>query len=311
MKSRLSYISEEESKLSLIKRCNLLSVNRSRVYYRKKPETQESMDTKDKIYRIWDNSKNVKGSRAITMDLREYGGMTINRKQVQRIMRELGIQGILPKSNFSKPGDLKYKHPYCLAGMNIYQPNMVWGTDLTYVKLPGGMMYITCLIDVFSRYIVSYVITNTLDTSGCIECLNNGLMTHEKPLILNSDQGAQYTSKEWVSVLNNQSIIISMDAKGRWADNIYVERFWRTLKYECIFASGIETVEQLHIEVAEYIEYYNNRRLHSALGYKTPASAYYGTYIEDSVVYCDYPPNTSRTKHFKQMVLPTVIQAAA
>lgn len=243
----------------------------------------------------------------IREELRSYEGLCINRKRVQNIMRSLGIKGILPKRNLSKVGDLKYKHPYWLSGMKIYQSNMVWATDLTYVKLASGMMYVICLIDVFSRYIVAYVITNTLDTSGCIECLDKALAGYNKPQILNSDQGSNFTSEAWDTLLKAQAIIISMDAKGRWADNVYVERFWRTLKYECIYALGIETVTQLRVEVAKYIDYYNNRRLHSSLGYKTPALIYRnGLCNEDGLIYCDYPVMDDRVRNCKPRVLPTV-----
>ncbi len=227
---------------------------------------------------------------------------------MQRIMGVLGIHGILPKRNLSKPGDLQYKYPYYLGGMNIHMPNQVWGTDLTYVKLPTGTMYVISLLDVFSRFIVGYVITNTLDTSGCIECLDQALTHHGTPQLLNSDQGCQYTSHAWENKLQQHDITISMDAKGRWADNIYVERFWRTLKYECIFALGIETVAQLHLEVEKYVNYYNTRRLHSALGYKTPASVYLATpeLPLECKLYCDWPPKEERVKASWKTVKPTV-----
>jgi len=299
------------SKLSLSGRCKLLTITRSRVYYKKKPESDEIKYLKNKIYSIWDESHNVKGSRVICEELRAYEGLIINRKRVQNIMRGLGIKGILPKRNLSKAGDLKYKHPYWLSGMRIYQSNMVWATDLTYVKLPSGMMYVICLIDLYSRYIVAYVITNTLDTSGCIECFEKALIHHNRPQILNSDQGSNFTSEAWVTLLKAHDIIISMDAKGRWADNVYVERFWRTLKYECIFALGIETVEQLYAEVAKYIDYYNNRRLHSSLDYKTPASVYRNNLHNDhGIIYCEYPAMDNRIRNRKPSVLPTVSTAA-
>lgn len=223
-------------------------------------------------------------------------------------MREMGIHGILPKANLSKPGDLQYKHLYYLAGMTIYMANMAWGTDITYLNLPTGKMYVICLLDLFSRYVVAYVVTNTLETSGCLECLEKALSKHKAPNILNSDQGSQFTSYAWITALIAYNITISMDGKGRWVDNVYVERFWRTLKYECIFALGIETVEQLHLEVAKYIEYYNTRRLHSAIGYKTPASIYLSSIAknEEFVAYCEWPSNEERTRLGRKTVRPTI-----
>jgi putative transposase len=305
----MRYLSDEPSELSISKRCKLLTITRSRVYYKSRPESEEAKYIRHKVYEIWHDSRSVKGSRVITHELREYYKLTVNRKCIQNTMRYLGIKGILPKRNLSKPGELKYKHPYLLSGMNIYRSNQVWQTDLSYVKLPGGMMYVICLIDVFSRYIVGYVITNTLDTTGCIECFNKAISNHHKPQILNSDQGSNFTSHDWVSLLQQHSILISMDAKGRWADNIYIERFWRTLKYECIYAAGIETVSQLHMEVNEYIEYYNNSRLHSALGYKTPWSIYQSNLSSNAIIYCEYPLVAARAIQFKPRVLPTVANA--
>ena len=224
-------------------------------------------------------------------------------------MRKLGIRGIIPKQNLSKVGEKQYKHPYYLAGMNIYKSNQAWGVDITYVLLPSGKMYVICILDVFSRFVLSYIIANTLDTIGCIECLNNAIACYGTPQILNSDQGSQFTSHVWVSLLSNEHIIISMDGKGRWVDNVYVERFWRTLKYECIFMLGIETAADLHKEVAIYIEYYNTRRLHSALGYKTPESVYLANVNSDEefVLYCDWPPNQERVTNSRKTVRPTIV----
>ena len=194
-----------------------------------------------KIYNYWEEHNN-KGSRVIMHDLYEYDGIKISRNKIRRRMQDLGIKGILPKRNLSKIGHLQYKHPYLLSGMNIYGANQVWANDITYVKLTTGTMYIICLIDVYSRYIVSYIITNILDSIGCIECLTNALK-YNKPVILNSDQGAQFTSHSWINCLRQNKILISMDSKGRYADNIYIERFWLTLKYECIFMLEIETLK--------------------------------------------------------------------
>ena len=308
MNARINYLSNEVSELSIKRCCELLGINRSRVYYKPKPETEDDIILKNKIYEIWDDHNN-KGSRVISEELCEYNELVVNRKKVQRLMRELGIQGVLPKPNLSKAGDLQYKHPYYLSGMMIYMANQVWATDITYVKLPTGMMYIICLIDIFSRYIVGYVITNTLDAAGCIDCLNISLAKHGKPYIANSDQGSQYTSHDWVNALKNHGIIISMDAKGRWADNIFMERFWKTLKYECIFMLGIETVKELHKQVAIYINYYNNRRPHSALGYKTPKAVYLASIAknEECTFYCEWPSAKGRTKHSKKTVRPSTM----
>jgi putative transposase len=267
----------------------------------------EELELQTKIYTIW-NEDNFKGSRTIRAELIEYHNMIINRKRVQRVMGGLKIHGILPKRNLSNLGEPQYKHPYYLGGMVIYMANQVWGTDITYVKLPTGMMYIICLLDLFSRYVVGYVISNTLDTSGCIECFNLAQDNHGQPHILNSDQGSQYTSCAWVSLLQKNGIFISMDSKGRWADNVYVERFWRTLKRECIYFIGIESVTQLHVEIAKYINKYNTYRLHSALGYRTPESVYFESLAVNNqfIAYCNWPVNEERVRLNKKRVLPTM-----
>ena len=295
------------STLSKVVRCKLLDIQRSRIYYQAKPETVANLELESKVKSIWEEH-NFKGSRVIKNDLITYQGLLANRKRIQRVMKKLGIKGVIAKRNLSKPGDLQYKYPYYLGGMVINYANQVWGTDITYVKLPTGTMYIICLLDLFSRYVVSYVIINTLETSGCLQCLEQATNRHGLPAILNSDQGSQFTSLAWVSALKQQEIMISMDSKGRWADNVYVERFWRTLKRECIYYLGIETVIQLHTEVAKYINWYNFTRLHSALGYKTPGEIYLSSRIINSQFqpYCNWPVDLNRLRVKKQIVLPTM-----
>lgn len=305
----MAYFNAKRSEISKQRRCNLLGINRSRIYYVAKPVTDEAKEVETKIYEIWDKH-NFKGSRTIKEELLEYHSTRVNRKRVQRIMRKTGIKGILPKQNLSKPGELQYKHPYYLGGMVIYMANQVWGTDITYVKLPTGTMYVICLLDLFSRCVVSHVITNTLDTSGCIECFEQAVKSCGKPILLNSDQGSQFTSNAWVNKLNESGIAISMDGKGRWVDNVYVERFWRTLKRECIYNAGIESVEQLKSEVSKYIQYYNTYRLHSSLGYRTPYSVYKESknLNPEFIGYCNWPPEIERTIIRKKAVLPTIGQ---
>ena len=219
-----------------------------------------------KIYNYWEEHNN-KGSRVIMHDLYEYDGIKISRNKIRRRMQDLGIKGILPKRNLSKIGHLQYKHPYLLSGMNIYGANQVWATDITYVKLTTGTMYIICLIDVYSRYIVSYIITNTLDSIGCIECLTNALK-YNKPVIL---------------------------------------------IYECIFILGIENAQELHQQVKAYIKYYNTRRLHSALGYKTPESIYFtdGVTNNECELFCNWPADDDRVKKSRKTVKPNIVKPLA
>jgi putative transposase len=305
---RTRYLNAEESKLSIRNRCALLGINRSNVYYKKVSESKDTLAIKGRIEEIWEE-RNNKGSRVITAELRTYDNLLVNRKRVQRLMRMLNIKGILPKRNLSKVGDIQYKYPYILSGMHIYKSNLVWATDLTYCKLPTGMMYVITILDIFSRQVLAHEITNTLEAVNCISCLDKAIDKYGKPIIFNSDQGSQFTCHEWINKLTQNNIVVSMDGKGRWADNVYVERFWRTLKYECIFLLGIETVADLKYEVAKYIQYYNSRRLHSRLDYKTPQSVYNASMVGDKVddiIYCEYPPLDERTKMQRKLVLPSV-----
>ena len=172
------------SLLSKVVRCKLLDIQRSRVYYHAKPETVANLELESKVQSIWEEH-NFKGSRVIKKELITYQGLLANRKRIQRIMQKLGIKGVIAKRNLSKPGDLQYKYPYYLGGMVINHANQVWGTDITYVKLPSGTMYIICLLDLFSRYVVGYVITNTLETSGCLQCLEQATIKHGVSAVLN------------------------------------------------------------------------------------------------------------------------------
>ncbi len=306
--ARTRYLTTEESTLSIRNRCTLLSISRSSVYYKKTPESILNIEIKDRIEEIWDE-RNNKGSRVITAELRTYDNLPINRKRVQRLMRMLHIKGILPKRNLSKVGEIQYKFPYALSGMNIYRSNLVWAIDITYCKLPSGMMYVIAILDIFSRKVLNHYVTNTLEAVNCINCLEKAILKYGKPVIFNSDQGSQFTCNEWINTLEKHKIIISMDGKGRWVDNVYVERFWRTLKYECIFLLGIETAPELKQETTKYIQYYNTLRLHSRLDYKTPQSIYNASIVgnpTDAIIYCEYPALDERTKKQRKRVLPSV-----
>lgn len=208
-------------------------------------------------------------------------------------MRKLGIHGILPKKNTSKSDKTHYKYPYLLKNMNIYRANQAWCSDISYVKLPQGHVYLVAIVDIYSRRILDYAISNTLEAEFCVRCLERCIQKYGAPVIFNTDQGVQYTSHEWINVLERNNIIISMDGKGRWADNIWIERVWRIIKYECIFMYGIENLLELKSELNKYISYYNTRRLHSSLvGYKAPTSYYQVSVtkhvFDDIILYCAF-----------------------
>jgi len=280
-------LEQEPTKLSIRSCCKLLSVNRSGLYYDPVPDKNSDLNTL--ILEIW-LLQNTKGYRTITEDLKEYHGLIVNHKRVRRIMRKLKIHGLLPKRNLSKNGKIKYKYPYGLKNMDLYRSNIAWCSDINYLKLPSGYMYLVAVVDIYSRKILDYEISNTLDAEFCLSCMERCIVKYGAPALMNSDKGVQYTSLAWIELLNKHNIAISMDGKGRWADNIWVERVWRTIKYECIYLHGIANIAELKWRLRNYIEYYNTKRLHSSLGYKTPDKYYLASKneheSEEFMLYC-------------------------
>jgi putative transposase len=215
------------------------------------------------------------GYRKITQALQKKGHV-INRKRVLRLMREMGIQAIYPKPNLSKAAPDHKKYPYLLRGLVIDHPDQVWATDITYIKLNGVFIYLAAIIDLYSRKVLSWRISNTMDVSFCIEALEEAFNKYGKPEIFNSDQGSQFTSIDFIKELENKNIRISMDGKGRAADNIYIERLWRSLKYEDIYIKEYGTIAECTLGVRKYFEFYNTERFHQSLKYKTPDEIYFG-----------------------------------
>ena len=203
-------------------------------------------------------------------------GYPVNRKRIQRLMRLMGIEAIYQKPQTSRANEEHKKYPYLLRGMSIDKPNLVWSTDITYIRLEKGFVYLSAVIDWHSRYVLSWRLSNTLDSVFCVEALEAAL-SQGKPEIFNTDQGVQFTSRDFISVLQTADIKISMDGKGRAIDNVFVERLWRSLKYEFVYLREFESVQELYQRLFEYFEFYNNERLHQALDYAVPASVYTGT----------------------------------
>ena len=213
------------------------------------------------------------GYRRITQELKA-NGLKVNRKRVQRLMKLGGIQAIYPGPNTSKRAKQHAVHPYLLRDMKVERANQAWMVDITYLRMPKGFMYLVALIDVYSRYIVGWSLSNTLETSSCIEALKSGLQV-AKPEIINSDQGCQFTSDEWVEYLLDEEIKISMTGKGRCLDNIYIERFWRSFKQEEFYLNEYQSVRRLKQAINSYVEFYNHQRWHQSLDYKTPAEVFF------------------------------------
>lgn len=252
---------------------DLLSLNRSSLYYRPLPPSSEEIALKHRIDEIYTQYP-FYGSRRVTAQLRREGG-GVNRKAVQRHMREMGIFGIAPQPNASKSNPDRVIYPYLLAVVQATFPNHVWGIDITYVRLRKGWMYLVAILDWFSRYVVSWELDQTLMIDFVLEAVDRAL-AQAKPLIWNSDQGSHFTSPQYLHRLRAHGVQISMDGKGRALDNIFVERLWRTIKYEEVYLTEYDSPRAAMHGLSRYLDFYNQRRPHQALDYHTPAEVYFG-----------------------------------
>jgi putative transposase len=213
------------------------------------------------------------GSRRMVVFLRGRG-YCVNRKRVQRLMREMGLAGMAPGPTTSKPHPEHKVYPYLLRGVAVTRPNQVWSTDLTYIRLARGFAYLVAVIDWYSRKVLSWRISNSMDASFCVDCLEDALRHHGRPEVFNSDQGSQFTSTAFTGVLKREGVAISMDGRGRALDNIFVERLWRNVKYEDVYLKGYANMAELMVGLAQYFAFYNAERPHQALGYETPDRVY-------------------------------------
>ncbi|HEY1871301.1 MAG TPA: IS3 family transposase [Chitinophagaceae bacterium] len=264
-------VDKEHETLSLRRQCKLLGVWRSNIYYDEKERPDEAI-LANEINEIWLGMP-AYGYRKITKELQRRDHK-VNHKRVLRMMREMNIMAIYPKPKTSIVNNEHKKYPYLLRGLTINRPNHVWATDITYIKISGGFVYLIAIIDVFSRLILSWSLSVTLEIGFCIEALESALQNWPKPEILNTDQGVQFTSAEWINKVESAGIKVSMDGIGRWADNIYIERFWRTAKHEYILLHSFESVKSARKAIGKFIYVYNYKRLHQSLKYLTPAEVY-------------------------------------
>ena len=273
--TRLKYVDSNET-LSLSRQCQLLGINRSSIYYKPVGESELNLKIMFEIdKRLIDTP--AYGSRTIADVLSMEWNMDINRKRVQRLMRIMGVEAVYPKKRTTFPGNASYIYPYLLRELEINRPNQVWCTDITYLPMRGGYMYMVAVMDWYSRRILSWEISNTLDVDFCISALNKAVIqTGKVPDIFNTDQGTQFTSEKWTTRLKELKIEISMDGKGRWVDNVLIERFWRTLKHNDIYLKLYESIPELEEGVYNFIERYNRFRPHTALGKRvTPDMVYF------------------------------------
>jgi len=259
--------------LSIRCQCKLVSVNRGSFYYKPFGETKENL----RIMRLMDEHY-LKHPTEGVIRMRDFLlalGIVANHKRVRRLLRLMGLMAIYPKKNLSRFGQAQYIRPYLLKGLMIDRPNQVWCIDITYIPMPRGFLYLTAIIDVYSRYVVGWGISNTLDAACSLSVTKEAIKRYGKPEIINSDQGSQFTCNDWLEYLEKEEIKISMDGKGRAIDNIFIERLWRSVKYDYVYikvpADGLELYQGL----TEYFDYYNNQLCHQGIDHQIPANKYY------------------------------------
>jgi putative transposase len=273
MSTRLGVVEAGKPDLSVRRQCQLLGVNRSTWYASSgSGPDSEGIDLMNSIDRIYTECPWY-GSRRICAVLRRQG-VPVNRKRVQRLMRLMGIAGAEPFRSTSKPHPQHKVFPYLLRGVSIDRTNQVWSCDITYIPLARGFMYLVAIIDWHIRYVLAWELSNTLDSDFCVKALQRALDAHGTPEIFNTDQGAQFTSEAFVGTLRKAGVRISMDGRGRCLDNVFVERLWRSVKYEDIYMRCYTGASELYRGLIRYFHYYNHERPHQSLGYRPPAEVY-------------------------------------
>jgi len=272
LETRKNMIDNNCRNLSITKQCELLLLNKSTYYYKAKGLTKrdlEIMKTIDEIY----TEHPYFGARRMSKYLMQFG-IVIARKAVDRYYGIMAIEAIYPKMNLSKRNQAHKIYPYLLKGVEITKVNQVWSADITYIRLTQGFVYLVAIIDWFSRYILSWRVSISLESDFCVDALEEAIEKHNQPEIFNTDQGSQFTSKNFINELTKHQIKISMDGKGRALDNVYIERFWRSLKQEKIYLIILNTVKEAKNAIMDYINFYNQKRIHQSLEYFTPEQVY-------------------------------------
>ena len=268
---RRELVESGNEKISVFRQCELLGLNRTGLYYHGRTESArdgELMRLIDEQY----TSTPFYGYRRMTVYLQKLG-FRVNHKRVQRLMRALGLEAIYPKPNLSKPGKDHLTYPYLLKGVAVEYSDQVWATDITYIRIGSGFVYLLVIMDWHSRFVVEMEVSNSLESSPFVEALKRSL-AKGRPKIFNSDQGSQFTSVEWLKVLQANNVQISMDGRGRCFDNIFVERLWRSVKQEEVYLKEYADVWEAEMSLRRYFEFYNYQRPHQSLNYQTPFEAY-------------------------------------
>lgn len=306
--ARLDWIEPKHAELPLTRQCELAGVSRATVYRRQEAQARQTReDEEDLTLRALIDEQYTDrpfyGSRRMVKYLTSCGHV-VNRKRVQRLMRELGLAGMAPGPATSKPHPQHKVYPYLLRGVPITRPNQVWSTDVTYIRLARGFAYLVAIIDWYSRRVLSWRISNSMDASFCVDCLEDALRVFGKPEVFNSDQGTQFTSAAFTGVLKREGVAISMDGRGRALDNIFVERLWRSVKHEDVYLKGYANMAELTVGLAQYFAFYNAERPHQSLGYRTPGEVYRSAEGGGAIIVDKYGDSGKRKAEASRVGLP-------
>ena len=271
---RLALVDHDDPVVPVVAQCRLLKVARSSLYYRPAPVGADDlavMRRMDELHLAWP----FYGSRRMTAVLRREG-WPVNRKRIKRLMRVMALEAIYQKPNTSRKHPDHKVYPYLLRGLVIDRPNQVWCADITYIPMAKGFVYLVAVMDWFSRRVLAWRVSITLETDFCVEALQDAMNRHGQPEMFNADQGVQFTSAAFLGKLETLGVRISMDGKGRFLDNIFIERLWRSLKYEEVFIKAYGSVPEARIGIGEWLRFYNDERPHQALDYRTPTAVFHG-----------------------------------
>ena len=297
--ARLALVDHDDPALPVVAQCRLLKVARSTLYYRPVPVSADDLAVMrriDELHLAWP----FYGSRRMAAVLRREG-WEVNRKRAKRLMRVMGIEALYQKPNTSKGHPEHKVYPYLLRGLTIDRPNQVWCADITYIPMAKGFVYLVAVMDWFSRRVLSWRLSITMETDFCVEALREATERYGQPEIFNTDQGVQFTSAAFVDELAGRGVRISMDGKGRYLDNIFIERLWRSLKYEEVYIKAYGSVPEARRNIGEWLAFYNDVRPHQSLEYRTPREVFEG-------VACEYVDNASASLR-DALALPTCSQA--
>ena len=264
---------DPEHDLSIKRQAEVLDISRSSVYYRQRPVSAEDLWLMRQIDELHLNYP-FAGSRMLR-DLLSHQGLEVGRRHLRTLMRRMGIEAIYRRPNTSKPAPGHRIYPYLLRGLAITRPNQAWAMDITYIPMARGFVYLAAVVDWFSRRVLAWRLSITMDVSFCIEALDEALSKNEKPEIFNTDQGSQFTSEAFTGRLKENGIAISMDGRGRWRDNVFVERIWKSIKYEEVYLHAYASVSEARTSITRYLEFYNSTRPHSSLKALTPDQVYF------------------------------------